>query len=261
MAAITGTVALEEHRLAAEHPLAVAIAIAAVGEIVNLLAVSLDESDVGVVPSAVADIAGEEPLAVWTPLKPDVAIGVRVVVLAVEHGAHLLRLQVDDAQGGTVFVECHLLAIGTVGRILRGEIGLGELFLLDVGGISKVLLLLVLDFRLENLPYAIALGGIDETSAVWGETQVALLLRRVGDALGGLVFGRSDIYVAVHDEGYLLAVRREGNLCGSPRADLTDEARLIVVGGDGDVDLLRLCALLDGVDFAIVAIAEQTILG
>ncbi len=157
VAAVAGAVALEEHRLAAQYPLAVAVAVAAVGEVVHLLAVGLHEGDVGVVPSAVADVAREEPLAVGAPLKPDVAVGVGVVVLAVEHRAHLLRLEVDDAQGGAVLVECYLLAVGTVGGILRGEVGLGELLLLDVGAVSEAVLLLVLDFRLENLPYAVAL--------------------------------------------------------------------------------------------------------
>ena len=39
MTAITCTVAFEKHRLSAEHPLAVAVAISTVGQVVHLLAV------------------------------------------------------------------------------------------------------------------------------------------------------------------------------------------------------------------------------
>ncbi len=65
----------------------------------------------------------------------------------------------------------------------------------------------------------------------------------------------------MHHERHFLGVGREGNLGGSPGAHLSYEARLVVVGGDGDVDLLWLCALPDGVDLAVVAVAEQSALG
>ena len=260
MAAVSGTVALEEHRLATEHPLAVAVAVSAVGEVVNFLAVCLHQCDVGVVPAACADIAAEEPLAVGTPLKPDVAIRVRVVVLAIEHGAHVLRLQIQYSQCGTILIECHLLAVRTVGRILRCEVAVGECFLLYISAIGEVLVAGVLDFRLVDLPYAVALGGIDESPAVGREAHVALLLRRVGDALGGLVIDRCHIHVAVHHESHFLSTRREGDLGGSIGANLAHETRLGIVGGDGDVHLLRFGALLDGVDFAIIAVAEQAAL-
>ena len=90
MTAITGTVALEEDSLSSEYPLAVAVAVTAVGNIVHFLSVSLYYGDICIVPSAITDVAAHEPLAVWAPFKPDVAIRVRIVVLAIEHGAHFL---------------------------------------------------------------------------------------------------------------------------------------------------------------------------
>ena len=90
MTAITGTVALEEDSLSVEHPLTVAVAVTAVGDIVNFLSVSLYHGDICIVPSAVTDVAAHEPLAVWAPFKPDVAIRVRIVVLAIEYGAYFL---------------------------------------------------------------------------------------------------------------------------------------------------------------------------
>ena len=56
MTAVTGSVALEEHSLAVEHPFAVAVAVAGIGQVVNLLAVSLYQRNILVVPAAVADI-------------------------------------------------------------------------------------------------------------------------------------------------------------------------------------------------------------
>ena len=157
MTAVAGAVAGKEHSLAAEHPFAIAVAIARVGEIVYYLAICLDEGYVSIIPAASAYVAAQEPLAIWAPFKPDVAIAVRVVVLAIEHGAYLLVLQIDDAQGGTVFEECHFLAVRAVLWILGGDACVHDLLLLDVGGIGKLLLLLVLDLSLIYLPAAVAL--------------------------------------------------------------------------------------------------------
>ena len=63
----------------------------------------------------------------------------------------------------------------------------------------------------------------------------------------------------MHHESHLLGIWRKGNLGSAPRLYLADEARFIVVCSDGDVDLLRLCTFLYGIDFAIETIAEQTV--
>ena len=142
-------------------------------------------------------------------------------------------------------------------RILRCNACFHQLLFLDIGSVGEVLLFLVLDLRLVNLPYAVALGCIDQGSAVWRETQVALLLWCVGNALGSGVFYRSYVYVAMHHESHFLGVWRNGNLCSSPAFNLTYEAWSVIICGNGDVHLLRLSTFFYGVDFAIISVAEQ----
>ena len=68
MAAVTGAVALEEHGLSAEHPLAVGVVVATVGDVANLaLAICGHEGNVAVVPSACADVACQQPATVGAP--------------------------------------------------------------------------------------------------------------------------------------------------------------------------------------------------
>ena len=255
--AVTGSVALEEHCLAVEHPFAVAVAVARIGQVVNLFAVSLYQRNILVVPAAVADIGGEKPFAVWRPFETDVSIAVRVDVFAVEHGTDFLRFQVYDAECSSVFEESHFLAVRRVLRILRCNACFHQLLFLNVGSIGEVLFFLVLDFRLVNLPYAVALCCIDQGSAVWRETQVALLLRGVGNALGSGVFHRGNVYVAMHHESHFLGVWRNGNLRSSPAFNLTYKTWSIIICCNGDVHLLRLSTFLHGVDFAIISVAEQ----
>ena len=257
MTAVAGSVALEEHCLAVEHPFAVAVAVAGIGQVVNLFAVSLYQRNILVVPAAVADIGRKKPFAVWRPFETDVSIAVRVDVFAIEHGADFLRFQIDDAECSAVFEESYFLAVRRVLRILRCNACFHQLLFLDIGSIGEVLLFLILDLRLVNLPYAIALGCIDQGSAVWRETQVALLLRCVGNALGSGVFYRSYVYVAMHHESHFLGVWRNGNLCSSPAFNLTYEAWSVIIRCNGDVYLLRLSTFFHGVDFAIISVAEQ----
>ena len=115
MTAVAGTIALEEHGLAAQHPFAVAVAIAAVGEVVwCLLSAGVHEGHVTAVPTSDADVAGEQPFAVGTPFKPQVAIAVGVVVFGIEHGTYLFAGEIQYAQGTAVLEEGHLLAVGRI---------------------------------------------------------------------------------------------------------------------------------------------------
>ncbi len=184
MAAIAGAVAHEEHGLAAEHPLAVAVVVAAVGEVGYLLAsVGRHEGYVAVVPSSIAYVVGEQPLAVWAPLEPQVAISVAVLELAVHELPHGLRLHVHGLERATVFDICHGLAIWTVSRLHVYQRRLHQLLLLELGGIGKLLLILVYDACLVDLPESATLRCVDEAAAVGRKVDVALLLWRVGDAL------------------------------------------------------------------------------
>ena len=68
VAAVARPVALEDHGLAAEHPFGVAIAITAVGQIADFaLSIGRNQGHVAMVPTAVTDVAGQQPTAVGTP--------------------------------------------------------------------------------------------------------------------------------------------------------------------------------------------------
>ena len=112
---ITSAVTLKEHGLAAQNPVGVEIGVAAVGEVVRLgLTRGVDKSDIIVVISAVAEISGEQPFAIGTPLEVDVAIRVREYVFAIHYGANLLSCQIDYTQSTAILEECNLLAVRTV---------------------------------------------------------------------------------------------------------------------------------------------------
>ena len=58
MTAIAGTVALEEHGLATQHPTGSTLVVATLGQVVHLaIATGIDQGDVVAVPSACADVA------------------------------------------------------------------------------------------------------------------------------------------------------------------------------------------------------------
>ena len=108
-------------------------------------------------PASDTNVAGEQPATVWAPLEPQIAIAVAVDILAVQNGAHLLRRKIHDAQVGTIFEEGNLLAIRTILGLHRHLVALGQALLRDIGGIGKLLLVLVLNGRTVNLPHAITL--------------------------------------------------------------------------------------------------------
>ena len=136
---------------------------------------------------------------------------------------------------------------------------IGELLLDQVGGIGELFLVLVLDGCLVDLPHAVALTVVDNAAAIGREVDGALLLGGVGDLLGGLVVHCGDIDVAVHHKRHFLAAGRHAD-GGSPVGlDLADEFLVVTVGGNGDVDALRLAALTQGIDFAVVAVAQRAV--
>ena len=115
VAAVTGAVAGENHRLATQHPFAVALIVAALGQVVDLaVAAGVDQCDILAVPTALADVGREQPTAVGTPFKPHVAVTVGIDVLAVHQGAHNLALDVNGPQCAAVFQEGNTLAVGAV---------------------------------------------------------------------------------------------------------------------------------------------------
>ena len=61
---------------ATEHPLGIAIAIAAFGQVDHSAAICFNGCHVGVVPASDADIADQDPLAVRTPFEGHIAVGI-----------------------------------------------------------------------------------------------------------------------------------------------------------------------------------------
>ncbi len=262
VAAVAGAVALEEHGFAAHHPSAVAVVVTAVGEVGDLLTtVGGHQRDVAVIPSALTDVVGQEPTAVGAPLEPEVAVGVAVLIAAVQEFAHGLRLHVNGLKRAAVLDVGHALAVGTIGRLHTNGVGLHELLFLEVGGIGELLLVFLDDGGLINLPEPIALRRIDQTAAVGREVDVALLLGGVGNLSGCLVVDGGYIHVAMQYEGNLLILRRKGDFGGAPCLHLPVEAVVALVGGDGDCQLLRLTALGEGVEAAVVSEAEGAVVG
>ena len=137
----------------------------------------------------------------------------------------------------------------------------GELHLFQVGSVGEQFLVFVLDGGLVNLPHAVALAVIDDAASVGREIDAALLHGSVGNLFGGLVVHRGHIHVAMHDKGDFFAARRHADSRSTVALDLTDQFLLATVGCDVDIDTLGLAALAQGVDFAVVAIAECAVAG
>ena len=255
MTAIAGTVASKYHRLATEHPLGIALVVAALGQVVHLaVATGIDQGNVLAVPAALTDVGRQQPTAVGTPLIPHVTVAIGVDVFAVHQGAHSLALHIDRPQCGTVFEESDALAVGTVGGLDAGLARVGQLFFHQVGGIGELLLVLVFDAGLVNLPHSAALAVIDDAAAIGREIDGAFLLGSVGDLLGGLVIDRGDIHIAVHDKSHFLAAGRHADGCCSAGLDLAHKVLIIDIGSDGDINLTGLPTLLQGVDFTVIAV-------
>ena len=209
MTAVACAVTGENHTLSTQSPLGIARAITAVGQVVGrLLPGSIHQGYVRTVPASHTNIAGEKPTTVRAPFEPQVAIAVAIHVFAVQNGAHLFGTEVQDTQVSTILEEGNLLAVRTVFGLHRHLIALGQAFFCQVGGIGKLLLVLVLDGRAVNLPHTVALRRIDQAASVRTEVEVTLLFRGVGDTLGGLVVDRGDIDITMQDEGYLLVLWR-----------------------------------------------------
>ena len=260
MTAIAVAVAAEEHGPAAQHKLTARVAIAAVGQVVQLAAArGADHRNVGVVPSAQSDVTGDEPPAVGAPVEPLVAVAVGEVILAVHHGAYLPCLQVDDAQCSAVFQIGNEFAVGTVFGLKRCALGLREAFLAHVGGVGEQFLVGLCQPRLVDLPVAATLGSVGNGAPVGGEADAALLFGRIGNLARRLIVGGRDKHVAMQYEGYLLATRRHADLGGAAGAYLPHHVALVVVGGNADAHLLRLGTLAQRIDLAVVAIAEQSV--
>ena len=90
---------------------------------------------------------------------------------------------------------------------------------------------------------------------------VTLLLRGISDALGSIILSRSDIDITVHHKRHFLTIGRDGNLCCPTLLHLTNQILLALISHHGHLHLLRLATFLHGIEFAIVAKAQRTVVG
>ena len=234
---------------------------AVLGQIDDLaLAVARDEPDLRREQADESEL-DQEPLAVRAPLVGLVAVGVGIVVVGGQDRPGLFGGQVDDLQDDAVLQVGDLLAVGREFRLeLLGRGGHDRLFL-EHGRSEEVGLFLADDRGLIDVPVVVALGGIDERPAVGAEADAPLLAGRIGDALGQAALHAADEDLAAEDIGHFLSVGREPHLGDASADGQRPLQHLAPVLGDADVDLPggRRAGL--GVDLAVVAEAEKSVLG
>ena len=257
--AISGTVAFKKHGLATKHPTGRTLVVATLGKVMHLaISAGIYQGNVAAVPTASTYIAGQQPLAVRTPLKPQVAITVRKVVLTIKHGALPSCLQVNNAELRAVLEVSHLLAIRTVLWLQRSLVTLCQSLLIQGGSVSKEFLVLILQFGLIYLPYSTTLCAVHQTASVGGEVHTALLLWRIGNLLGCLILNRSYEDVTTQNKSHLFGIRRETYFCYTARAELAYQILVLSIGRNTNIYLLWLRALLQSIYLAILAVAERS---
>ena len=256
----TVAVAGEQDGIALHDPLGCLAEVSTAGDVGDLAAVGADDAHVGVWITLVGDISQGEPLAVGRPLVVKSAVGL-IPRRAVGHLVHPLALEVHDHEAIAVFDKGQLLSVGA--HIGRGALDGGrrqQNLLLDGSGVGEVGVFLALDGGLDQLPVAIALGGIVEGAVVTAPRQAILGLGCVGDALGGAILDRGDKDLATGDEGHLLAVGR-CHCRGSATRHGGAQHILRVVVIEVNLDLDGLAALRLGVQLAVVGVTQRAIVG
>ena len=258
VAAVTVLVGLPGHGLAAEGPAEAAVRVAAPGQVGDLARAHLDQGNVGVVPTAVGLIGGQQILTVGAPGERLVAVLVGVV-RAFEQRLDLAALGGLDHKFRAVAQIGHPLAVGRDDRLEAGLARLGEEFLLRLDGVGEELVVLFRQNGAPDAPAAIPFSGVVELAAVFREAHAPLLLRRVGDAARGVVFSGGHEHVATDDHGDLLAVGRDGHRRSAARVIHLDHVALVLVADNGDFDLAGLLALLHRVKVAVLREGQRTV--
>ena len=136
MAAVTGTVALKGHCLAAEGPSEAVVAVAAASQVGDGAVFEADQCDVFVVPSAVSLVVAKEEAAVGAPAEGLVSVLIGIV-RSLEEGFGLAAGCGLDNQFGPVPEVCHLFSVGGDGGLETGLTFRGEQFFLCLGGIDE----------------------------------------------------------------------------------------------------------------------------
>ena len=246
------------HGLAAERPAEAAVGVAAPGQVRDLTAVHFDQGDVDVVPSAVGHVGGQQVFAVGAPGEALVAVAVRVVD-AFEQRLDLAALGRLDHDFRPVTQICHPFSVGRDDRLETGLARLGEELFLRLDGVREEFVVLFGQHRAPDAPASAALGGVVEGASVFGEAHAALLLRRVGDAAGGVVFGRRHENVAADHHRNLLAVGRDGHRRGAAREIHLYQVAFILVADHRDFEFAGLTAFLEHVEVAVLGISQRAV--
>ena len=219
----------------------------------------VDECHILIVPSTSSDVAAQQPAAVWTPLKPQVAVTIREIILAVHHRTYLLGGKIDDTQLATVLEESHFLPVRAELGLQRCHIGIRQPFLLQFRAIGEQFLVCLLEFRAVNLPVSTTLGTIHDALPVGCEVDATLLLGCISHLLGGLIIHGCHKHVSMHHECHLFSTWRKTDLCGAVAPHLTNQLAVVAVSGDADLYLLWLTSRLQGVDFPVVTVAKHSV--
>ena len=256
--AVALTVGGEGHGLAAESPVGLTVAVAALREVDVLGAVGPYEGHVAVVPPALSHVGRQQILTVGRPVCVKRKVGVGVVEAAAEHCARRARGEVEHAELAAVGPVGYLLAVGGEPRLVAGFLAHDKRLFFELTRVDEVVVLLARHGGHVDAPHTVFLTVVDYLPAVGADTDVLLALRRVGDALCGSVVGARDEHLAVGSEGYLLAVAAYAHSVISPAGEVDGpHGRLGVVGADGDAQFLRLLAVAHRVEVTVVGEAHQ----
>ena len=262
MTTVSGTVAGKYHCLATHHPTGMRVGISALCQVHRfVLTLGIYKSHIHVVPTAITHVVGQEPLAIGAPGEVLVAIGIGVVVLGIHGHPALARLEVNDADGLAVLQVCHLLAIGTIQRLETGGNAIGQSLLLYLGAIGHNLLLVVHHLRLVDAPYATTLAIVNHGTTIGTEVHTALTLWSLRYLLGGAEIHGGNIHISVQHESHILALGRNGNMCGTTAHESAYHLVCIDIGAYLHLHALRLSTGAHSVQLAIISEGQHTIIG
>ena len=189
VAAIPRTVTGPNHGFSTQYPFGIAIVVSALGQVHHFtLAIGIQQHNIFVVPSTYTDIVRKNPFAVRTPLKPLVTVRIRVLILAIHNGTHILCLQIDDTDGAAVFEKGNLFTVRAVLGLERSGIRVCQAFFLQLCGIGKQLFILTHNRRSVKLPKPATFGSINQCPPIGGKVYGTFLTRSIRYLLRSLIF-------------------------------------------------------------------------
>ena len=230
VAAVSGTVAIPHHCFSVEHPFGIRVCIAAFGQVMDFsVAWCVNQSHILVVPSTYANIVGENPFAIRTPLIPLITVTVWIFKLTVHYSADIFTFQVKHTNRGTVFQKRYFFTIRTELGLERSNGWTGQFLLFNICSISELFLFFFVQACLINLPQTVSFRSIHDTSSIGSEVDVAFLFRSIGDLFCCLIFHWSDVNIAAQNECYFFSIGRQSYFCCTVSSDLANQVFVIFV--------------------------------